>query len=629
MGKKAKKEDKSHKKAEESKNQEQTTKSALYETLISQSLEDLETLSRNLAKAASASSVLLQMANEFSPGAVDAKAPKLDPLGLAPYSAKIAAKISADPDKLFKSQQELWQGFAEIWQDALNMKNGANADVSQTKKIKTDKRFAAPEWNDDPYYKTIYQSYLLLSGWMKDLVNNVDDIDDLTKRKTSFVTEQLANAFSPANFFLSNPVAIKTMVETKGESLNYGMKNFIDDFSKSHGRFSPSQTDTSAFKVGETLASTPGKIVYRGELFELIQYTPATETVFEVPLLFFPPWINKYYILDMRPDNSMVKWLVDKGHTVFVVSWVNPTKEYKDFGFEEYMEKGIYAALEAVCLTDKIEKVNCIGYCIGGTLLASTMAYMAKQGDKRINSATFFASQQDFSEAGDLKIFTDDAAFEYIKDQIEQSGGVLSSQIMAETFNYLRSNDLVWSQYVNNYLLGKSPKPFDLLFWNSDQTRMPQKLHLYYLDNFYRKNKLSRGKMTLKGQPISLTDVKTPIYMQSSKEDHIAPYRSIFTGAKLFGGDVRMILAGSGHIAGVINHPDANKYNHWLPNKLLSEYETIDEWQSDIEEHAGSWWNDWNNWLGALSGKQVKARTPGSGDLEILCDAPGTYVMMK
>lgn len=624
MGKKSKSENKSYKKAA---NDTKSKKSALYETLVSQSLEDLETLSANLAKAASTSSVLLQMANEFAPTLPEAKTPNLDPLGIAPYSAEVAARISSDPENLLKSQQELWLGFTKIWQDALGGNDKNKSEQASNTKI--DKRFCAPEWNEDPYFKTIYQSYLLMSNWMKDLVNNVDGIDDLARRKTSFVTEQIANAFSPANFLLTNPVAIKAMIDTKGESLNLGMKNFVNDFTKSHGRFSPSQTDMEAFEVGKSLATTPGKVVYRGELFELIQYSPTTKNQFEIPLLFFPPWINKYYILDMRPDNSMVKWMTDKGHTVFVVSWVNPTKEYKDFGFEEYMQKGIFEALDAVCLTDKIEKVNCVGYCIGGTLLASSMAYMAHTGDTRINSATFFASQQDFSDAGDLKIFTDDAAFEYIKNQIEESGGVLSSQIMAETFNYLRSNDLVWSQYVNNYLLGKSPKPFDLLFWNSDQTRMPQKLHLFYLDNFYRKNNMAKGQMELLGVPLNLNDVKTPIYMQSSKEDHIAPFRSIFRGAKLFGGDVRMILAGSGHIAGVINHPDANKYNHWLPNKLLAEYESLEDWQADLTENPGSWWNDWNDWLSALSGKKITARTPGSGDLAVICDAPGEYVLIK
>lgn len=594
----------------------------IQEMLAKQSIEDLETLSQNLRQAAIASSRLTESlaknAEDFA-----ARHPRIDPLGLAPYAAEVTTKLLGDPNKYLDANRRLWEGYMNIWKAGVEgFKEGKDTQIR-------DKRFSGAEWQSNFMFDILRRTYLHTSGWFNGLIDEVDDIDDMTRRKARFFTQQLSNAFSPSNFLMTNPVAIKELIETKGASLNEGIRNLVSDFERGNGRLSLSQTDYSAFEVGKNIAITPGKVVYRGKLFELIQYTPTTDTVYKNPILIFPPWINKFYIMDLTAKNSLIKWLVAQGHTVFVVSWINPSQEYKDYSFDEYVEQGVLEALNQVQMTDNIYKINCVGYCIGGTLLASTMAYLAKQGDNRINSATFFASQQDFVEAGDLKIFTDDASYQFISDEIEAAGGVLDSSIMADTFNYLRSNDLVWSFVVNNYLMGKSPKPFDLLFWNSDQTRMPQKLHLFYIENMYRQNNLARGCLKIKGETINLNDVKQPIYMQSSKDDHIAPYRSIYRGARLFGGDVRMILAGSGHIAGVINHPDANKYQHWLPEDGAKLPETVDEWQETLTEHPGSWWNDWAKWLDSLGGKKVPARTPGSGDLAVICDAPGTYVLMK
>lgn len=598
------------------------TVSDLHEMLASQSLEDLEALSQNLRQAAIASSRLTE---SLAKGAENfaQRHPRLDPLGLAPYAAEVTTKLLGDPNKYLDANRKLWEGYMNIWKAGVEGFNEGKGNAIN------DKRFANPEWQSNFMFDFLRRTYLHTSNWFNGLIEEVDDIDDMTKRKARFFTQQLTNAFSPANYLMTNPVAIKEMIETKGTSLNNGIRNLVADFERGNGRLSLSQTDYSAFEVGKNIAITPGKIVYRGKLFELIQYTPTSEKVYKNPLLIFPPWINKYYIMDLTPKNSLIKWLVEQGHTVFVVSWINPTQEYKDYSFDEYVEQGIIEALDAVQKTDDIDKINCVGYCIGGTLLASSMAYLTKKGDNRINSATFFASQQDFVEAGDLKIFTDDASYQFISDEIDAAGGVLDSSIMADTFNYLRSNDLVWSFVVNNYLMGKSPRPFDLLYWNSDQTRMPQRLHLFYIENMYRQNNLARGRLKIKGETINLNDVKQPIYMQSSKDDHIAPYRSIYRGARLFGGDVRMILAGSGHIAGVINHPDANKYQHWLPKDGAKLPETVDEWQAGLEEFPGSWWNDWAKWLDKVGGKKVPARVPGSGDLAVLCDAPGTYVLMK
>lgn len=588
-----------------------------------QSVEDLEELSENLRKATAASSRLSETLSKNTEEFIE-RHKGIDPIGFSPYLAEVSAKMFATPEKYIEAQRKLWEGYIEIWnqsvQDGIKRMNGEELPKFP------DKRFQAHEWDQNPMFDLMRRTYLHTSNWLSSLVDNVEGLDDLTKRKANFVTNMMASAFSPANFLMTNPVALKEMYETKGQSVINGIENLSDDLERGHGRLALSQVDKSAFKVGENIGVTPGKVVYRGKLFELIQYTPTTEKTYEIPLLFFPPWINKFYILDMRQDNSMIKWMVSKGYNVFVVSWVNPTAELKDYSIEDYMVEGVFEAIDAVQNTDNIKKVNCVGYCIGGTLLATSLAYMAQIGDKRINAATFFASQQDFVEAGDLKIFTDDAAFQYIREEMKAEGGVLDSAIMADTFNALRPNDLIWSFVINNYLMGKSPKPFDLLFWNSDQTRMPEALHTFYLDKYYRQNLFSQGKLEIKGKLLNLGDIKIPIYMQSSKEDHIAPYRSIYRGARLFGGDVRMILAGSGHIAGVINHPDANKYQHWLPVKDKKLPENVEDWQNSLEEHKGSWWNDWDKWLSARSGKMVKARKPGTGDLPVLCDAPGEYV---
>jgi polyhydroxyalkanoate synthase subunit PhaC len=550
-----------------------------------------------------------------------------DPYGLTPYFADVATRLAADPEKLVAAQMSFASGLSQIWIDT--MKGLMGEEVPPAPK---DKRFADPDWAALPVFDMMRRVYLHTSGWMNGLIASVEGVDDLTRRKALFFTEQLSDAISPSNFLMTNPVALREMIATEGASVERGMANLQRDIARGNGRLSVTQVDAAPFKVGETVAVTPGKVVWRCELFELLQYSPTTETVFETPLLIFPPWINKFYILDLREDNSMIRWLTGQGHTVFVVSWVNPGPELATKTFQDYSVGGTREAIKQVIAATGVEKVNTVGYCIGGTLLASTMCAMAEQGDSRINTVTFFASQQDFVEAGDLRVFTDDAALQYIRDEIDAAGGVLDAAVMAETFNFLRANDLVWSFHVNNYLLGKDPKPFDLLFWNSDQTRMPRDLHLYYLDTFYRQNGLTEGKVLIDGIVCDLSKVKVPVYMQSSQADHIAPYRSIFRGARQFGGQVRMIKAGSGHIAGVVNHPDANKYQHWLP-AAAPEAEaqtplpaTVEAWESGLVEHRGSWWPDWHRWLSARSGARITARVPGDGALPVLGDAPGDYV---
>ncbi|MCA3757349.1 MAG: class I poly(R)-hydroxyalkanoic acid synthase, partial [Phenylobacterium sp.] len=491
---------------------------------------------------------------------------------------------------------------------------------------KGDKRFNAPDWTENPVFDVIKQSYLITSDWMNGLVARAEDIDPMTRRRVEFFTRMLTDALSPSNFLASNPEALKEALSTRGESLVRGMENFAGDLARGGGQLAISQTDYDQFEIGVNVATAPGKVVFQNEIIQLIQFSPSTEQVHEIPLVIFPPWINKFYILDLRPENSMIRWLTSQGFTVFVASWVNPDGRLADSTFEDYMRLGIYEGTAAAMKQAGVDRVNTVGYCIGGTLLSATLAHMAAKGDKRIASATFFAAQQDFSEAGDLLLFTSEEWLSDLEKQMESGGGVLAGQTMADTFNILRSNDLIWSFFVSNYLLGKEPKPFDLLFWNSDQTRMPRTLHLYYLRRFYGDNALARGELELDGVKLDLGAVKTPIYVQSSKEDHIAPARSVYRGARLFGGPTTFTLAGSGHIAGVINAPVAKKYQHWT-NPALPE--TLEVWQADAEETPGSWWPHWVDWLRTRSGPMVPARDPAAGPLPPLEDAPGSYVKVK
>jgi polyhydroxyalkanoate synthase len=583
----------------------------------------VEKLSMNLARAAlTAQGAIAEMALRQAdrPAALSP-----DPFHVAPALTEVMGRLAAQPDRLMRAQADLFSQYMELWQATARRMSGEAPDPVATP-ARGDKRFADPDWAENPVFDVIKQSYLLTSNWMNGLIAQVDDVDPMVKRRVEFFMRMLTDAFSPSNFLASNPAALREVMSSGGESLVRGMENFAADLERGGGQLSIAQTDYEMFKIGENVATAPGKVVFRNELIELLQFSPTTESVCEIPLVIFPPWINKFYILDLRPENSMIRWLSAQGITVFVASWVNPTAELAGRTFEDYMREGIYAGTQAAMDQCGVDRVNTVGYCIGGTLLSSTLAHMAAHNDKRIASATFFAAQQDFSEAGDLLLFTNEDWLKDLEQKMDAGGGVLSGQSMADTFNALRANDLIWSFFVNNYLLGKEPKPFDLLFWNSDQTRMPKTLHMFYLRKFYGENALAKGELVLDNVRLDLKTVKTPIYVQSSKEDHIAPARSVYKGAKLFGGPVTFTLAGSGHIAGVINAPVANKYQHWTNNRLP---ETLGEWQAEAKETPGSWWPHWLTWLKSHSGGQVPARDPAKGKLKPLGDAPGTYVKVR
>ena len=583
----------------------------------------LETLSANLARAAvTAQGAIAEAALRQAdrPAALNP-----DPFHVGPAFNEVMTSLAAQPDRLLRAQADLFSRYMDLWQSAARKMTGEPTQPVVSP-ASGDKRFSDPEWASNPMFDMMKQSYLLSSNWLNDLVSQAEGVDPSAKHRVAFFTKMLTDAFSPSNFLISNPAALREVMQSKGESLVRGMENFAADLERGGGQLAISQTDLAKFKVGENVATAPGKVVYQNDILQLLQFSPTTEQVHEIPLLIFPPWINKFYILDLRPENSMIRWLTGQGFTVFVASWVNPDSRQANKTFEDYMFEGVYDASQQVMAQCGVDRVNTVGYCIGGTLLSCALAHMAAKGDQRINSATFFAAQQDFSEAGDLLLFTDEAWIKTIEAQIDRQGGYLPSQSMADTFNSLRGNDLIWSFFINNYLLGKEPRPFDLLFWNADQTRMPKTLHLYYLRNFYKDNALAKGALALGGETLDLSKVTTPIYVQSSKDDHIAPYRSVYRGARAFGGPVTFTMAGSGHIAGVINHPDANKYQHWTNDHLPG---SVEGWRAGAVEHPGSWWPHWATWLKARSGKLIPARDPAKGPLKPIEDAPGSFVRVR
>ncbi|HYD85911.1 MAG TPA: class I poly(R)-hydroxyalkanoic acid synthase [Vitreimonas sp.] len=593
----------------------------LNEVIMAQTADSLAALSANLTSAMTRANQVFSTA--FIDQAKEAAHWQPDPLGMQAALNDVWSHLAQQPETLREAHASLWQRYAEIWQrHAAYMLTGQQPDEGPVR----DKRFRDPEWRSNPAFSMLRESYLVTAQFITDLVDRAEGVDDAVKRKAAFYIKQAVDAASPSNFLMTNPAALRALFATHGESLRHGVENLAADLKRGEGVLAISQTDLDAFKVGVNVATTPGKVVFRNRVFELLQYSPSTETVHEAPLLIFPPWINKFYILDLQPKNSMIKWLVDRGHTVFLVSWVNPGEDMADVGFEDYLREGVYAAVDAVEKATGVDRMNTVGYCVGGTLLAAALAHMAKIGDTRIQSATFFASQADFKAAGDLLVFSDEQGIRFLEDKMEAHGGVLDAQTMADTFNALRSNDLVWNYVVDNYYIGKQPPPFDLLYWNADQTRMPKALHLFYLRKFYRDNALTKGELELLGEKLSLKDVKIPVFMQSSKEDHIAPCASVFNSARAFGGPVEFIIAGSGHIAGVINHPDAKKYQYWIGEKLR---DGLPEWQTEAKEHPGSWWPHWDAWLRTCSGPDVPARTPGEGGLPVLGDAPGDYVKVR
>ncbi len=538
---------------------------------------------------------------------------------------EMTTRMMSDPAKLWEAQVSLWQDYLSLWQSTAARMMGEKSDPVIAP-AKDDRRFKDEAWQENQVFDFIKQSYLLTARWLQNNVRQVEGLDDKTAQKVDFYTRQFVDAMAPSNFLMTNPEVLRTTIESRGENLVKGLKNLLADLDRGKGRLKISMTDLDAFRLGENIAVTPGKVVYRNALIELIQYAPTTAKVAKRPLLVIPPWINKYYILDLKPQNSFVKWAIDQGHSVFVISWVNPDADLAEKSFADYMQEGPLAAIGAIEMATGEKSVNAIGYCLGGTLLASTLAYLAaRKESERIASATYFTTMIDFAEAGELAVFIDEEQLTALEAKMSERGYLEGSE-MANTFNMLRANDLIWSFVINNYLLGKEPFPFDLLYWNADSTRMPAAMHSFYLRNMYHKNLLIRpGGITLAGIKIDLGKIKVPSFVLSTREDHIAPWRSTYAATRAYAGEVTFVLAASGHIAGVINPPAANKYHHWIGTG--GAYPADPEaWLAKAEMRPGSWWPAWQDWVKAFADGEVKARVPGAGRLKALADAPGDYV---
>jgi len=531
----------------------------------------------------------------------------------------------ADPQRTVELQRRLGTAYLELWASSVKRLAGEESPPV-ARPAPNDRRFIDPEWTQNQFFDFLKQAYLLTASWADKLVNDTADLNPHTRQKAEFYVRQITNALSPTNFVLTNPELLRETLISNAENLVRGMHMLAQDIQEGGGSLRIRQSDASMFEVGRNLATSPGKVIFQNELMQLIQYTPSTETVLKRPLLIVPPWINKFYVLDLTKEKSFIKWCVDHGLTVFCISWVNPDEHLAKKSFEDYVRQGPIAALDAIKEATGEDKVHAVGYCVGGTLLAVTLAAMAAWGDERIVSATLFAAQVDFTYAGDLKVFVDEEQIATLEQRMAERG-YLESKSMATVFNLLRSNDLLWPYVINNYLKGKAPFPFDLLYWNSDATRLPAANHSFYLRNCYLGNTLAKGKMSLGNTPIDLKAVKVPIYNLATREDHIAPAKSVMFGSKLFGGPVKFVVSGSGHIAGVINPPDKHKYQFWTGPKPRNA--DVEGWLGKAKENPGSWWPDWLLWLTRQGPTEVPARVPGDGALKPIEDAPGSYVRVR
>jgi len=549
----------------------------------------------------------------------------VDPLNIGSAFFEMTTRLMTDPTKLVEAQINLWHEYMALWQNAARRMLGEEVEPVVSPDV-SDRRFRDEAWEENQLFDFIKQSYLLSARWMQKTVGEVEGLDDKTSQKIDFYTRQFVDALAPSNFVITNPEVLRATLETRGENLVKGLQNLLDDLDRGKGQLRIRMTDTEAFEPGDNIAITKGSVVFQNELMQLIQYDPTTEKVFKRPLLIVPPWINKYYILDLREKNSYVKWAVDMGFTVFMISWVNPDASLAGKTFEDYLVEGPFAALDAIEAATGERDVNAVGYCLGGTLLASALAYMTAKGDQRIKSGTFLTTMTDFEDPGELGVFIDEALLQALEKKMNDRG-YLEGAEMATTFNMLRANDLIWSFVVNNYLLGKDPFPFDLLYWNGDSTRMPATMHSYYLRKMYHENLLREpGGITLLDEPIDLGKIKLPICLVSAREDHIAPWQSTYALTRLVSGPTKFILAASGHIAGIVNPPAANKYCYWTSDRKARKPDT---WLKNAEQHEGSWWPEWCAWVKRKSGTKVAARQPGQGKLKVIEPAPGSYVKVK
>jgi poly[(R)-3-hydroxyalkanoate] polymerase subunit PhaC len=586
---------------------------------------DAEAFAMNIARAMESSGqALAAYLKPRETGEVKDKPPSELTEVIKTFSS-VAEYWMSDKDRATDLQHKMGKAYLDLWGSAMRRMAGQEEVQPAIAPSPRDKRFKDPEWKSNQFFDFVMQLYLLTTQWAHDLVRDAEGLDPHTRKKAEFYVQQITNALSPSNFVLTNPEVLRETLASKGDNLVRGMKMLAEDIEAGRGTLRIRQSDPGNLEVGVNMAMTPGKVIYQNDLMQLIQYSPATESVLRTPLLIVPPWINKFYILDLRPEKSYVKWCVDQGITVFVISWVNPDKELSKKTWADYMREGPLAAMDVIEKVTGEMKVHTAGYCVGGTMLASTLAYLAEKRQQRVTSATFFAAQVDFTHAGDLLVFVDEDQISALERDMEESG-VLEGSRMAMAFNMLRSNDLIWSYVVNNYLKGQPPSAFDLLHWNSDATRMPAANHSYYLRNCYLDNRLSTGSMVLEDTLLDLSKVKVPVYNLATREDHIAPAESVLYGSQFFGGPVKYVLSGSGHIAGVVNPPAGGKYQYWTNDNIKAA--SVAEWMKGAIEHKGSWWPDWLQWLESIDSERVPARHVGDV-LPPIEDAPGSYVRVR
>ena len=586
---------------------------------------DAEAFARNIARAMeSGGRALSAYLKPRESGEVKDKSSE-DMAEVVKTLTAVAEYWLSDNERASDLQTRMAKGYLDLWGSATRRLAGEET-MPAIAPSPRDKRFADPEWKSNQFFDFMMQAYLLTTQWAQDLVRNAEGLDPHTRKKAEFYVNQITNALAPSNFVLTNPEVLRETLAQNGDNLVRGMTMLAEDIESGKGTLRIRQSDPANLVVGVNMATTPGKVIYQNELMQLIQYQPATENVLRTPLLIVPPWINKFYILDLRPEKSFIKWCVDQGVTVFVISWVNPDKDLGAKTWEDYMKQGPLAAMDVIERATGEMKVHTMGYCVGGTLLATTLAWLAEKRRQRVTSATFLAAQVDFTQAGDLLVFVDEGQISALERDMQESG-VLEGAKMAMAFNMLRSNDLIWPYVISNYLKGKQPYPFDLLHWNSDATRMPAANHSYYLRNCYLENRLSTGSMVLDNTLLDLSKVKVPVYNLATREDHIAPADSVLYGSQFFGGPVKFVLSGSGHIAGVVNPPSGGKYQYWLNDNIKDV--SLADWIKGAEEHKGSWWPNWREWLGTIDAEEVPARHVGSEAFPPIEDAPGSYVRVR
>src|SRR5436309_7203360 len=586
---------------------------------------DPEAFAMNLARAMESSGqALAAYLKPRESGEITDKPPSELAEVIKTFSA-VAEYWLSDRERSAELQMKIGKAYLDLWGSAVRRLAGEQVGPASSPAPR-DKRFSDPEGKSNQFFDFVMQAYLLSTQWAHDLVRNAEGLDPHTRKKAEFYVQQITNALAPSNFVLTNPEVLRQTLATSGENLVRGMKMLTEDIEAGRGTLRIRQSDPSNLVVGVNMATTAGKVIFQNELMQLIQYEPTAETVLRTPLLIVPPWINKFYILDLKPEKSLIKWCVDQGVTVFVISWVNPDKSLGSKTFDDYMKEGPLAAMDVIERATGELKVHTMGYCVGGTLLAATLAWLAEKRRVRVASATFLAAQVDFSKAGDLMVFVDEEQISALERDM-QAAGVLEGSKMAMAFNMLRSNDLIWSYVVSNYLKGQPPSSFDLLHWNADATRMPAANHSYYSRNCYLEHRLSTGSMVLDNTLLDLSKVKVPVYNLATKEDHIAPADSVLYGSQFFGGPVKFVLSGSGHIAGVVNPPASNKYQYWTNDNVKDV--NVAQWMKGAVEHKGSWWPDWRQWLGELDPEEVPARAVGSEALPPIEDAPGSYVRVR